>query len=252
MIVATNHYYELARDLLVDIETKWSLENSEVFIFTNQKFNLINSNRIEIRHIAIGDEPWPDITLFRFQKLINFAHLIRGNYVIWSDADMRLVRSFEPKKLLKHYEIALSRHPGFSFGWHQLCRRRNIVELAKMFHRLKVIWMHRFNPQGWELSKLSAAYVPLRKRKTYVQGGFWIAKKEAAIKMSNSINEQIEQDLYKDYIPFYHDETYLNWYFAFHNCGLLPRDFVIVENYYWQNVKSGYVVCVDKGNIKAL
>lgn len=248
--LATSIYYDFFKDAILDLEKAGFANEIEVVVLTDRNTNFVHSPQFKIWHIFVEDEPWPDITLLRFSKLIKFNHWIRGEYVVWSDADMKFKKKFDAESVLDRNEICLSRHPGFSISLTKISKNRNINFLGMVFKRIQINLKHKFSLQGWECNLNSKAYVPWYQRRVYVQGGFWIAKRDSAVKMANTIQNLIKWDLLQNHIPVYHDESYLNFYFAKHKTGLLPRDFVGVSTYWWQESNKFHVECVEKGFLR--
>lgn len=250
VVIATGKYYEYLIDLVKDLDSFGYGSELEVVIFTDRSENLISNENFDITHIEIPEEPWPDITLFRFSKILDHESLIRGKTVVWTDADMRIRRKFNPTEIVKGKNVYLSRHPGFSLNAKTLFGAKDkVVFIYKVISRIEIIIKHKKSTEGWETGKNYHCYVPLWRRRAYVQGGFWMAEKSVALEMCRRIIKQIGLDLAIDYIPTYHDETYLNWYKANFKTKLLPKDFVYVEDYYWQNQQLGFVECVDKSKV---
>jgi hypothetical protein len=248
ILIATGEYYDYARTLISDIEKFFVAEPVQILIFTDVTTDLKSSPIHLVHHVQINSEPWPEVTLFRFNKIIQFSDKILGKYVVWTDADMRIRRHFDPKNLLSNDLIKLSRHPGFSLNPTHLIKStiRRPSQVLSLLKRWTIIKSHRTSKEGWETNPYSAGYVPYSERKIYVQGGFWIARKESALRMCETIERRILNDLELGYIPTYHDETFLNWYMATYKPNLLPRDFVGVEGYCWQALEKSHVFCVDK------
>lgn len=247
-MIATGDYYRYALDLVKDIENHFNENRVQILIFTDIKVDLYFSKTHQLDHILINPEPWPEITLFRFDKVLQFKEIIQGQYLVWTDADMRLLRKFDPRKVLNNSPIKLSRHPGFSVNYAHVLKIifRKPRLILTLIDRLLIISRHKQSAEGWEVKEESAAFVPLSKREIYVQGGFWIAKKKQALEMCESIQRQILRDLEIGHVPVYHDETYLNWYMSLYYPKVLPKDFVGVEGYLWQSVEKSYLICVDK------
>lgn len=247
-IVATNHYINYAATLISDLEKVGFGHDTEVIIFTDNPRKELESKCLHVKQIRIPSLIWPDITLFRFHIISKFKEQIRGRYFVWIDADMRIVKKFNPIEFLLGNEICLSRHPGYSISFNSFMQLWRKGKLRTGLARLRIILKHKLSDQGWEINKESAAYVPLWKRKVYVQGGFWISERSAGIKMASTISESIETDLLRSHVPIYHDETYLNWFYVNHKVGLMPFGFVGVPEYEWLTEVS-FVDCVDKDKV---
>jgi hypothetical protein len=249
-IVATGNYYEYFRDLLADIEVNMTGHSVQILVLTDKQQEYLVSRNMILTHVEITPEPWPEITLLRFAKLTAYSTLITGDYLIFIDADMRMVKQFNPEDLVKKHEIYLSRHPGFVFNWRSFLKVKSKREVLILLNRLRTILNHKLSVSGWETQRASSAYVSIFRRRNYVQGGFWIATRKAAIDMANLINQRIKYDVVNGYVSVYHDETYLNWFSAYHKTGFLPKDFVTSEGYIWQNRENSFVICVDKSKLR--
>lgn len=246
VVVATNSYYNYFIELVHSIEEQLSDQNIQILVFTNKESDFLRSKSLTIRHIFIRSLPWPDITLFRFHLLSKYWDWIEGKIIIWSDADMIVLKPINADILLRKQKLLLSRHPGFSANKVNIIKKLMKLEFKNVLERLSIIHHQRLSRDGWETDRASAAFVPLRSRKIYVQGGFWIGYKNSVRDMVDKISARIAQDLLSGHIPTYHDETYLNWYHSSERVGVLPRDFVIEGTYWWQNNARATILCVDK------
>ena len=65
---------------------------------------------------------------------------------------------------------------------------------------------------SWERNPDSLAFVPRNARKNYVCGGCWFGSKKEVLEMCKMLCDRVKQDLQKNKIAKFHDESHLNWF----------------------------------------
>jgi histo-blood group ABO system transferase len=181
LIISTNKYISFLQQL-VDSADRFFLPNHDVkyFIFSNLDFEL-KTNR-EFCVTKIEHKPWPRMTLDRYKIFSENSDLFDDiDYLFYCDVDMRFVDVVGDEILS---ERVATTHPGFNGG-------RGTPET---------------NPE-------SLAYIGNDENLHYFAGGFNGGSTEEFIRMSSIINQNIEQDLQKNIIAIWHDESHMNRFF---------------------------------------
>ena len=90
ILIATGKYFNYARLLIPQIiKFLDQSKRIQILLFTdNQSVYTVESPRVTITQILIPTETWPDITLYRYHKILGVENLIRGKVLIWCDVDM--------------------------------------------------------------------------------------------------------------------------------------------------------------------
>ena len=161
------------------------------FVFTDDKTNKIFEGCNNIHFIEIFNMPWPLVTLLRF----HFFNMIKDelakmDYLIFSNANIECCKDVNEAELFENTDLFFTQHPGY----------------------------YQKKPKYFvlERSKYSTAYVPYREKTKYVIGAFFGGKSKAFLSMSNELKKNIEEDLKRNIIAKWHDESHLNRYYANH------------------------------------
>lgn len=181
LIIATNKYDVFVRPL-VESAKKFLLKNHKVtyYIFTDsKKLDNLGDNVILLDK---GHEPWPLPTLHRYKTFVEHKEkLKKEDYLFYCDADMLFVDEVGDEIL---DDSVATIHPGFNGG--------------------------RGTP---ETNPLSLAYIGTEENLIYYAGGFNGGTSENFLKMSETIDNNIEIDKKNGIIAVWHDESHMNRYF---------------------------------------
>ena len=93
----------------------------------------------------------------------------------------------------------------------------------------------------------SLAYIPLGEGKYYYQGCLFGGTKDACLKMSKQLQENIDIDLNKDIIALWHDESHLNKYFLNNPPKTLDPSYANPEAFYIPFNKK--IIQLDKNKL---
>ena len=133
-------------------------------------------------------EKWPFSTLYRYRYLAKIAEKLTDfSHIIYIDADMLAYRSVSEEEFFYHGKPLFGvQHPG------------NYLSGMKSF----------------ELNPNSTAFVPNpQDQSLYWQGCFWGGKTNEVLKLSRHLAQRIDDDLTRNIIAQWHDESHLNKYF---------------------------------------
>ena len=180
LIIATNKYVRFL-DSLIESADKWFLPNQDVtyFIFTNQDIK-INSNRKYVIS-NVQHKEWPWMTLGRYDIFKSNNTLFNDmDYLFYSDVDMKFVGVVGDEILS---DRVATQHPYY------------------------------YNRRGTpETNPISAACVHPHEQMQYFAGGFNGGTKENYLNMCETISNNINKDLEKNFIAVWHDESHMNRY----------------------------------------
>lgn len=252
--VATDSYLEFWIDLY-DSAEQFLDDNLTIqwIVFTNRPSDI----PIQVREatdpnlllIPIDIPPWPMPTLLRYELLSSVAQEIRGKIVMHLDADMLFTNALTENDLneaVRDCDIALVRHPGFfrPSGFSKIkFYSRN---LRCIFSDLKSLILIG-GIGSWEKNTDSLSFVPRKKRGVYVCGATWLGKKQAIIDLCYLLSERTRDDLSRNRIARFHDESHLNWYAANHEVKLLSPMYCYEKTYPQLKQITPTIIAVDKG-----
>lgn len=176
-------FYQSAENyLLTNLEKHY-------FIFTDTNKTLVgeDKNATKIFQEKLG---WPFDTLMRFEMFLKIKEQLLGfDYVFFFNANMKFVGEVTPLDILPlkpHENLTVFLHPGFYDKPRQ-----------------------KFT---YDRNSKSLAYIPMDEGKYYFMGSLNGGKTVNYLEMCEKLNNRIKQDLSKDVIALWHDESHLNRY----------------------------------------
>ena len=156
-IIATgDQYAAMAATLVEDLKQFFLTEDPvQVLLFTDRERSIEGNHRVRLEQIDQAALPWPGPTLQRYAIMNRAARLISGEWVLYLDADMRVVAPLgaDLKASLASRSLWAVAHPGY---WGRGLARST--------------W-NRLNGGPWESRRDSEAYITRRMRGQYVCGG---------------------------------------------------------------------------------
>ena len=189
LYICTGPYTLFWKDFYKSFEEKFLPEfQKRYFVFTDAD-NIYAQENEFVKITRIEPQPWPLITLFRFSTFLKIEEDIKEcDYLMFSNANMICEDVITPEEFLprKNEVLSVTSHPGY-FG-------KSIINFP------------------YERNKRSTAYIPWNCGKNYVIGAMFCGQSDAFIKMSKTLKRNIEEDLKKNVIARWHDESQLNRY----------------------------------------
>lgn len=197
LYICTGPYVLFWKDFYESFEKKF-LEDYEkrYFVFTDAK-EIYAEDKLCVTKIPIEAQPWPLITLFRFDTFLKIEdELKKCDYLMFSNANMICDEIINSEEFLPRVEmqetLSVTLHPGY-YGKSRICF-------------------------PYERSKRSTAYVPWNCGENYVIGAMFCGTSLAFLEMSRILKRNIEEDLKKNIIAKWHDESQLNRYIINKSC----------------------------------
>lgn len=203
-LIATNKYISFL-DIVCPSVENFFFPGAEITVIVHTNLDLpdnLNSyKRIKFIKNEIQHEPWPFTTLKRFEYFLSAREeLLKSEYCFYVDVDSLFIKEISTD-ILK---------PGM-FGTIHPC----------LF----------VGPGSPERNPESKACIPIGSDSRYFCGGFFGGSSVEFIKMSESILQDIQDDLSRDIIAVWHDESHLNRYFYDNPPALvLDHPFAVAEN----------------------
>jgi len=206
--IATNKYISLAENLLNSMSRFAFMDaniKTDLFVFSNipQIFELKNG-RIKTKGIMTTHVPFPLISLLRYHYYSSCQELEEYDYIFHIDCDMQMVDNVGSEILGERVCVL---HPGFAT---------------------------RQNPEiyPYDRNESSNAYVKNGDGVLYYQNCFQGGSSKEFLKMCNAIKDRCEEDLRKNYIALWHDESYMNKYMIENTpTNILPPTYAQPQNW---------------------
>lgn len=185
------------------------------FVFTDNPLEAkkfaAEISRVQVRIFEIDSYGWPEATLLRYQIFESRIKEMDADILMHLDADMLITSNPWPRirKALLQSRICLVKHPGF---W----RPKGIERLFLYVKNPVMVYRDvrlRFEKGGlgsWESNAHSQAFVARKSRFNYYCGGTWFGKSESIREMLKILSKQVSEDLQRNIIANWHDESHLN------------------------------------------
>ena len=213
LIVATGKYIQFVKPLVESAEKYFCKKhNVTYFVFTDQYLEPAD-NIVRIEQNRLG---WPYDTLMRSHiYYLNKHRFIDQDYLFACDADMLFAGDVGDEIFGDHVATL---HPGF------------------------------YNSRGtYEKNPLSTACVKSDEGKHYFAGGFYGGSREVFFDILLSIVENINEDLRKNFIAVWHDESHWNRYCIDHEpTVILSPSYCYPEN--WKLPFEKKLLALDKNH----
>ena len=215
IFIGTGKYINFLPKFYENVE-KYFLPNSQktFLVFTDGKLEDLPENIIPYYQEHLE---WPYITLTRFE-IINKARdeISKNDLLVFLDADTLVVDEVLEQDFISDKPL---------FGvWHP-CHNMDMPPHNKI-------------PGAFETNPLSLAYVNVEEEtpSVYYQGCLWGGKVPEVLDMIDELQDRVNEDLKKNVIAVWHDESHINKYFI-ENKNLVHT---LRPEYAYPEVFSGY------------
>lgn len=189
LTIATGIYKQFIPDLDASIQKNFLKGHDVDFvIFTDDTSNL-RSMGIDANLYIIPHLPWPLGTLLRFEY---FAEMWNANDNAWVD--------------INSYDYI------FFINSNAIFRRPVGDELLNPLTSVRHFAWKNWTQEEWPICRNSSSIIYGGDYKDYVLGGFYGGETAEFIKMTHTCGSNTREDLKRNIIPVWHDETYLNHY----------------------------------------
>lgn len=258
-MVATNKYIEFWKKCALDLEKNafTEIKNVTLHLFTNhdsEAQNWANNNlkRVKLRAHKIDGFGWPEATLFRYKFINNIRDEFSEDLLMYLDSDMEVTEKFGPELDPRSWinGLAFVAHPGFTRN----SGTKGLLDFLK-YPRLLIPYLNKLRDGArgigtWENSKASKAFVAPRKRRRYVHGAIWFGAREPFLEMCRELNNNVENDYRKNIIAKWHDESHLNWFYAYKNGTVLSSRYSGYKPYKYLETFKPIIFTVEKNAIE--
>ena len=191
LYICTGNYNVFWKDFYESFEKNF-INNYELhyFVFTDAN-EIYDETNERVHKKKLESLPWPLVTLFRFRTFLSIEDELKDmDYLMFSNSNMICEQKIEADEFLprddRGEQLFVTIHPGYQH--------------TKIKH------------VPYDRNVKSSAYVPYNMGKYYVIGAMNGGTSKAFLKMSHVLNAAIEEDLKKNVIARWHDESHLNRY----------------------------------------
>lgn len=223
--ICTGKYVQFLENFLSSAETNLlPYHNKEYFIFTDSHFDNPDPKKFHI--IKQNKLGWPFDTLNRFHMInsiasqtnhLDYIYFCNANLIINEPIDENILPDLDK-------EMVGVNHPGQ-------------YKLSN-------------NEFTYERNENSLAFIPFNEGDYYYQGCLFGGIKDAFLKMSKTLQENIDKDLANNIIAVWHDESHLNRYFLNHPPKVLDPSYSNPESFYVPFPKR--IIQIDKNRLGGL
>ena len=188
-------YKSFEKNFINDYEKRY-------YVFTDSD-EIVTSGEKHIYVYKIGNLPWPLITLLRFNTFLMVeSELKKCDYLMFSNANIVCDAEITAEEFLPSgkQKIFVTSHPGYY--------EKSLLDYP------------------YDRNKNSLAYVPWNRGTDYVIGAMFGGTRDAFLIMCHKLKTNIEEDLKKNVIARWHDESHLNRYIIGRNdVKVLPPEY---------------------------
>lgn len=200
-LIATGKYHAFLINIVADLKKHfYPNDERQIFVFSDTPCLIEGTKWIDTEH-----RPFPYPTLMRYHFITKHKDLYAdSDLYFYIDVDMRIANTVDNID----GNLIGTLHPGYY---------NKGIEAASL---------------SFENNIESAAFIPNELRQNYYAGGFNGGAKY--LDMAEAIVSMINIDAAKNYVAVWHDESYLNKYFA-----LNPPDRILTPEYcYPENTEN--------------
>lgn len=192
LYICTGPYTAFWEDFFNTFEENF-LPNTEkiYFVFTDSDEIYMEHKCSRVKRIKLSAMPWPLVTLLRFDTFLSIREeLEKCDYLMFSNANIVcegkvMEEDFLPRKEMNE-KMCFTEHPGY--------------------------WRKKPQYVPYERSKKSLAYIPYNCGQPYIIGAMFCGFTQDFLEMSSLLKSRIEEDLKKNVIARWHDESHINRY----------------------------------------
>lgn len=207
-------FYKSSRKRLVPDYSK------DYYVFTDAP-SIYKEDQENIHKIEQKCLGWPYDTLMRFHMFLRVEEELKNyDYIFFFNANSYIPRKITAEEFLPEKEgLLFVQHPG-------------------LYDKKPEEYTFERNPE-------SRAYIPPGEGKVYVCGGINGGRSAEFLEVIRELSHRIDEDLSKNIIAVYHDESQINRYvYEREGCKLLPPAYCYPEG--WKIPFRKRIVILDK------
>lgn len=224
LYICTGQYTVFWKDFYLSYEKYFMPDCKKVYYVFTDSDTIPFEKRDNVVKIYQKKLGWPFDTLMRFHIFLTIEEdLIKYDFIFFMNANCECVDYVSSKDVLKDVSgLIVVNHPGF---WD----KNNM----------------RFT---YERNENSKAFIPFGTGDYYVSGAVNGGTAQSYITMMKSLREAIDEDLKKNVIAIWHDESHLNRYvIGYNNIKVLGPEYFYPEG--WHAPFSPKIISRDKSSV---
>ena len=212
-------YLSAEKNLLPDMEKHY-------FVFTDAEKIPYENDNPNIHVTKQEAYKWPFATLLRFSIFLQReAELKECDYLFFFNADAEFVKQIDREMILPRQELG--------------------EDLVVVRHAGQYSWSP--DEFTYDRNPESLAYIPKGSGEIYVCGGVNGGRSEAYLRMCHVLSDRIRDDLSRNVIATWHDESHLNKYILeYDHFRLLTPSFTYPGQEWWNIPFEPVIVIRDK------
>jgi hypothetical protein len=189
LYICTGKYHIFWKDFYTSAEQNFlPKEEKTYFVFTDAK-EIYAENYYNVRKIYQKNLGWPGNTLMRFHIFLQVEQLLKKcDYLFFVNANTVITGIINSNILPSEYNDGL------------------VVTLHPMYYNLPI------DQTTLDRNPRSTAYISYGTGKHYFMGAFYGGNTEAFLRMTHTLKDCIDEDLDKNIVALWHDESHLNRY----------------------------------------
>jgi hypothetical protein len=238
MSIATNVYLKYWMALASSIDTHVTAFQPVVLhVFTDQAqaarefAQTLTKTSVVVHEI----EPlgWPEATLFRYKIFSENIAEITEPFLMYLDADTLVTADFEDdlgERMAQHGVLLVEQAGSWRPSALSRVLRFYFLHPGAIFADTRKLLLEG-GLGTWETRRISQAFVPRSRRKSYVTGAVWMGEREALSKMMAELATRVEHDWERGIVAVWHDESHLNWWSAEYQPELLDPRYYFFEGH---------------------
>lgn len=192
LYICTGPYVVFWKDFFDTFEEKFLSDVEKYYyVFTDAEEIYMEEDCDRVKRYPLSPQPWPLVTLLRFHTFLSIREeLEKRDYLMFSNANIVCDEIVTCEEFLPREDqgevMAFTKHPGY-------CHVP--IHMAPL-----------------DRNKNSLAYVPYNCGEDYVIGAMFNGTSKAFLEMSELMMNRINDDLKRNVIARWHDESHINRY----------------------------------------
>jgi hypothetical protein len=224
--IATGKYWEYFLQMLGELDLLLPGRYPyQVIVYEDNDLEVpdgITPSRCELIRLksSYGIE-WKLVTLKRYEEIYRARDEIRGERLLWLDADSAWLKPFDLSLL--DTDVRLTLHPDCQIGVFNSRADQNFTFIERLKILLSCLKKRQVGVGLWSEIKEAKFYVPKWRRRHYAHSAIWGGPTNKVINLCAELAARVELDLIAGHIDTWMDEAYINWWAANREFRWFPK-----------------------------
>jgi len=191
LYICTGKYCVFWKDFYLNFEEHFCPDYEKHYFVFSDCLDLDYKDKENVTLKRIDNQPWPLITLLRFDIFLSVENELKAyDYIMFANSNIRCRKVVEASEFLPNRDngekLTVVQHPGYA-------------------------WCNKID-YPYERSNKSLAYIPWNCGEKYVIGAIYIGERDSFLELSERLSRNVREDLKNRVIAIFHDESHLNRY----------------------------------------